>query len=438
MKSAMKPAHLERALFSLLRMGLLSLMAQTASAGIDTPQGSNDPLLPLASEWATALRDSPAVRAAVSHVLAEQSVQRQLAIGPQEWTATASAARRAQSQPTSEKTAEWELGLERALRLPGKREAYERAGLRRVEQAELVLRKVWMEQSRLLLERRASWLRERESERVWHTQVTLLRQQLTAISKRQALGDAARIERELAQAAVAQVLAQWAASGGREQAARETLLRLFPSLVLQPDAALPAPAPLTGTDSEWIAAQLRHNPELAMAQGETKVALATLAVDSAEVRPDPTVGVRVGRARSGAEQTLGLVLSMPFGGDYRAAGVSASRARAEAASWQLADAQRRAEVEANQRVRDMQMAFAAWQSQSEAANRLAQAADSLARGYQLGEGSLGDTLQARRLANEQQLATAASAVDVWTTRHRLQLEAGVLWPLAASVTERGE
>jgi len=76
MKSAMKPAHLERALFSLLRMGLLSLMAQTASAGIDTPQGSNDPLLPLASEWATALRDSPAVRAAVSHVLAEQSVQR--------------------------------------------------------------------------------------------------------------------------------------------------------------------------------------------------------------------------------------------------------------------------------------------------------------------------------------------------------------------------
>lgn len=86
-------------------------------------------------------------------------------------------------------------------------------------------------------------------------------------------------------------------------------------------------------------------------------------------------------------------------------------------------------MEASQRLRDAQVAFAAWQRQADAARRLVQAADSLARGYQLGEGSLSDVLAARRLANEQQLTATASQVEVWLSRHRLQLEAGALWAL---------
>jgi len=395
-----------------------------------------DALLPDATSVVAALAALPAIRAARSHIESERSVQRQYRIGPHEWTATATAARRDQSRPLPENTVEWELGLERAVRLPGKSEAYNRAGQRRAAQAQLALRKVWGEQARLLLERHATWLRERESEHLWRAQAALLRHYVEAVAKRQRLGDAARIEREQAEAAGAQAEAQLATSSGRALAALDALVRLFPGLALPPAAPLPVPEPLAGTEGEWIAAQLRHSPELAAALGETAVAQAQLGVDTAERQADPTVGLRVGRARSGAEQTVGLVLMVPFGGDYRAAGEAASRARAEAAAWQQADTQRRVEVEANLRLSEVKVAFAAWQRHADAAQRLVQAADSLARGYQLGEGSLADVLAARRLANEQQLTATASQVEVWLSRHRLQLEAGALWALSGPQATR--
>jgi cobalt-zinc-cadmium efflux system outer membrane protein len=393
------------------------------------PGDRGDPLLPEAASVLAALAASPAMQAAQSHIESERAVQRQYQVGPHEWTATASAARRDQSRPLPENTVEWELGLARAIRLPAKREAYDRAGERRVAQAQLALRRVWGEQARWLLERHANWLGERESARIWRAQAKLLRQYVEAVTQRQRLGDAPRIERAQAEAAGAQADAQLATSSGRAQAAREALLQRYPGLALLPDEALPLPEPLVGADGEWIAAQLRHSPELAAAQGETAVAQAQLGVDSAERRPDPTLGLRVGRARSGAEQTVGLVLSLPFGGDYRAAGEAAARARADTAAWQQVDTQRRVEVEATQHLRDAQVALAGWQRHADAAQQLALAADSLARGYLLGEGSLADLLAARRLANEQQLTATASLVEVWLARHRLQLEAGALWPL---------
>ena len=388
-----------------------------------------DTLLPEARSVVAALAASPAMQAAQSHIEAERAVQRQYHVGPHEWTATATAARRDQSRPSAENTVEWELGLERALRLPGKSAAYDRAGERRVAQAQMALRKVWGEQARLLLERHATWLREREGERLWRAQATLLQQYVATVAQRQRLGDAALIERAQAEAAGAQAEAQLATSSGRARAALDTLAQLFPGLALQPAAPLPVPEPLAGSEAEWTAAQLRHSPELAAALGETAVAQAQLGIDAAERQGDPTVGVRVGRARSSAEQTVGLVLMVPFGGDYRAAGEAASRARAEAAAWQQADTQRRVQAEAHQRLSEVLLSFAAWQRHADAAQRLAQAADSLARGYQLGEGSLADLLAARRLANEQQLAATASQVEVWLSRQRLQLEAGALWPL---------
>ena len=60
-------------------------------------------------------------------------------------------------------------------------------------------------------------------------------------------------------------------------------------------------------------------------------------------------------------------------------------------------------------------------------DKLEQAAQGLARGYQLGEGSLADALVARRLANEQRLAASTSAVDAWVARWRLLLESRRVW-----------
>jgi outer membrane protein TolC len=140
----------------------------------------------------------------------------------------------------------------------------------------------------------------------------------------------------------------------------------------------------------------------------------------------------VGQARSGAERFVGVVLSMPFGGEYRLAGAAATASRAAAAELHLADAQRRARSEATQRLRDAQSAQALWSDLEGTAQRLTQVANGMQRSYQLGEGTLSEVIAARRLAIEQQLAAAIGAAEAWTAHHRLALEAGMLWREPAS------
>ncbi len=393
-------------------------VAVAAEPGSDWPRSSNT---------VDVLARAPAYQAAWRVVDAEQSVHRQYLLGPHEWAGTLSTARRSQSQPSPERSTEWEVGLERALRLPGKSEAFDRAGQARVAQARAAAHKVWRDQARLLLERQGLWLRERESARVWALQVGLFQQQLETVAKRQRLGDAARIEQEQAEAALVQAQAQAQAASGRAGAARTGLERLFPGIDLPPDTELPAPQRLQRTDAQWIAAQLEAHAELEMARAESAAVETQATLDAAETRADPTLGVRYGRARNGAENVLGVVLSIPFGGDYRAAGAAATASRSAAAALRQADAEWRAQADAAQRLHEAHTAYAFWQASADAAQRLARAADKLQRGYQLGAGSLTDVLSARRLANEQQLSAAVGAVDAWLSQHRLELEADRLW-----------
>jgi hypothetical protein len=136
----------------------------------------------------------------------------------------------------------------------------------------------------------------------------------------------------------------------------------------------------------------------------------------------------VGRALGGAEQVLMFTASLPFGGAYRQAGVEATAERAAQMEALSLDLERRLGVEADARLRELQTSYTGWQRSAQAARQFEQSAAGLARGYQLGEGSLGEVLAARRLAHEQRLAEAQSAVDAWVAVWRAALETGRLWP----------
>lgn len=385
------------------------------------------PGLPPSAAVAEFLLVSPAYLAAQRGSDAERMVARQHQIGPYEWTGTAAASRRSQTDPTRERFQEYELGLERTVRLPGKVAVATRAGETRVAQSEAMARKVWHEQARLLLERYATWLRERESARTWAQQVALLRQQWSATERRQQLGDAARIEQQQALAALTQAEAQQLAAESRLASASAALSRGLPALPSTSDALPFSVVPEAESTASLVDRQLRYSPEVTLARQEQQVAEAQLQLDTAERRADPTVGVRFTRERGGAEHTAALVLSVPFGGEYRSAGAQASAFRVSAAAQLLLDVERRTQTEAAQRVRDLVSAYESWQRQAEAARQLTSVADKLGNGYRLGEGNLNDVLSARRLANEQQLVAATGLADLWTARLRLQLESGVLW-----------
>ena len=394
---------------------------------IATVAGELAALLPPEQNVVMVLPNSPAYLATLSSIDAARSVHRQLQVGPHEWIGSASVARRRESSPQAETTREWELGLDRTVRLPGKAQAYDNAGQARVEQAAAERAKVWREQARRLLELQRDWLRESESARVWAMQLKLLRQQSDSVAKRRRLGDAARIEQQQSEAALVQARAQADSASRRSSAVHEALGRQFPGLLAIQRIAIPAPQPLARSDEQWLDAQIERDPQLQLARAEVQNARAQLRVESAETRPDPTLGLRVGRARSGVEEYVGVVVSVPFGGAYRRAGAAAATARASAAEQQLDHAQRSAEADAVLRLREARTAYSSWLGNQDAAQRLAAAATSLARGYQLGEGSLSDVLTARRLANEQQLAASVGAVDAWMSRIRLEIESGMLW-----------
>ena len=389
-------------------------------------------VLPLSASAIEALARSPSYQAARGMVDAERYLRRQLVVGAQEWTGTAYAARRRENVPGPERTTEWDIGLERAVRLPGKARIHEEVGDARLEQAKAAQRRVWREQARLLLERYGSWVREKEHARVQIFQLALWQRQLDAVSRRQRIGDAAKIEERQAEAALKQAQVQSQSAQHRVGAARESLERQFPGLALPPEMEMPTPLGGLINDQQWLFAQTTTNPDFEFARLETRVADALLKLDSAERHPDPTIGVRVGQARSGNERFVGVTLSVPLAGEYRAAGAAAAGARAVAASLREQDAERKGEADAILRLREAHAAYAAWLGNNEATKRLQEVASSLQRGYALGEGSLTDVLAAQRLANEQRLLTASSAVDAWVTRYRLELEADVLWPEPAA------
>lgn len=420
-----------QALAALLTVQALCLSTAAAQASVDGVGPA--PLLPPVAVVQRVLAQSPAFRAASQETEQAQVQRRQWMAGDAAWTATASTAQRRTDDALPARSGEWELSLQRNLRLPGKAARYESAGSSRLGQAQAQVLKAWREQSRQLLETCGLWWRESEASRVWERQVDLLQQQRDAVNSRQRIGTAASLEQHLAEAALAQARAQAEAASGRAVAARQMLARRFPGLTLPTPPDVPAPEPLPGADTQWLDRMGAASVEVAAARGDVAMAEAQRGVDDAERRPDPTVALRVGRARNGAEQVVGVSLSVPFGGDARQAFAQVSAARAVAAERLLEEAQRQSDTAALQHLAAARTAQASWHAHADAARRLAVAAEGLARAYQLGEGSLADVLSARRQANEQQLLLTQGAVDAWLLRHRVELETGALWPAPESV-----
>jgi outer membrane protein TolC len=420
------------------RMVALLLAAQTiclpaarAQAAVDAAGAT--PLLPHPALVQQVLAQLPAFRAALQETELAQLQRGLWVAGDPAWAATASTAQRRVDDALPARSSEWELSLQRNIRLPGKTWRYERAGLRRLEQAKAHVLRAWREQSRQLLELCSHWWRDNESSRVWASQVDLLRQQRDAVNRRQRIGTAAVLEQHQAEAALAQARAQAEAASGRAAAARQVLARRFPGLDMPTLQAVPAPEPLPDDDARWLQRLGTASVDVSAARREVAMAEAQVGIDEAERRPDPTVALRVGRARNGTEQVVGLSLSVPFGGEARQVAARASAARATAAERLLEDAQRQSDAESLLHLAAARTALASWYAHAEAARRLTVATEGLARAYLLGEGSLTDVLSARRLANEQQLALTQATVDAWLLRHRLELEAGALWPAPDSL-----
>lgn len=389
--------------------------------------------LPAPAEVAAVLRELPAVRAARAAVGVGRAARERLRSGPHELSIRADGARRRASDagPAVQNLAEWSVGIERPLRLPGKADLDGRLGELGVTSAELAYGDALHEAGRDLLVRWYAWRREAAQARQWDNQVAELRLQVDAVERRLKAGDASRVEKGLAEAELARAEAARNLSQARAQAAGEDLRLRFPGLAL---AMPPEPGPPEQIDRDlafWREQTLQHSHEMALASAESRTAQLAAQRARAERRPDPTVGIRYSSELGGAERVLGIFVSIPIPGGARSADDSGARAKAEVALERENAVRRKIEAEVAAGYAEARAAWLGWQSLAGASERIRVIAGQTARAYELGELGLLDVLTARRQAHEAALAERLAMLEAAQGRYRLMLDAHRLWALDA-------
>ena len=414
-----------------LFMGLLYLAVTHADS-------ASDPTLTLipeavATQW---LAHDPTVLAAHSDLDAAQIEAAQFEASPYEWTSKLTYQQRAFREGTN--SHEWNVGLERQVRLPAKR---------RVDSA-IAAATVALAKARLSLARRQAaadliggWLDWSSAHAV---KILLMQQQqlaennLNAVIKRVKSGDAATLEQRLAAAEVNDVERSASVAATDETIAYAKLTSRF----MAEGAPLPAPLPepvSPAHDVAWWQAQVRAvSDQLTAARAEQAKAEAIAARADAERVPDPTLGVYAASEMRGDEDIVGGTISIPFPGERRTLEVRRRLAEVNATRDRLAATEREVEGMARAAYAALEGQYRRWQLASAAAVALRENAAIAQKAYVLGEQDLQTLLLARRQALSGAEAEQQARAAALRAHYALLLDAKLLWQGVDASTVRAE
>lgn len=385
------------------------------------------PDLPPRAVVASVLAAHPDVLAAKSGVRYEESNRDRLEAGEHEFSVSVGSARR--RTEASRNLNEWDVAVERPIRLPGKARLDGELGSLGVAQAQSSLGDALHETARGLLRAWFGWLKARAQSDEWSSQASLLRRQGEVAARRVRAGDAPRLEQTLAEAAAAQAEAAAVQAALRASVAAAELTQHYPGISLPERPVLATPTPVDQPHAYWRERILQHNHELAAVRAEVKRRQTLIARSQADEMPDPTVGVRHASEAGGNERVTGVYVSIPLPGRARAASTEGARAQMDMAVQKEAALLRRLNAEVAAAHAGATAAYEGWRKAQFAAQAMERNAELIARAYALGEAGLNDTLNARRLAVEGRLAAATAQLDAAEARYRLMLDAHLLWSL---------
>ncbi len=402
----------------------LAITMSVAIGQVHADQPAADPSLPPVAAVERALTAYPTVKAARDTVRFEQANDRRLQAGPYEFAIRGGY----QSHSIDRgRYSEWDVGIERAIRLPNKTRVDNAIGAQGVELARRAAYSAWCDGARTMLKLWFAWVRESVQLELLQRQAEFLRTQQVVVTKRARVGDAPRVEVNLAEASVAQAEASVAAFQGREEGARAALERTFPGLVVPAIAPLGDPRPLDG-DLDFYLDRVRiHNDEVRVARAFTRRARLYADRAAADQVPDPAIGARLSSDRSVPDRIAGVYIVVPIPGRARAAFADGIRAQSDAALNQEVAVLQRISADVAAMVGQAKGAYAAWQRARAAADGMSRNAESMVRSWQLKEASLSDVLIARRLAVESALSAGLARTEAEESRHRLLIEAHILW-----------
>jgi len=386
------------------------------------------PDLPSLVQIESALGNHLLVLNATSSLKMEHANQRKWNSGNYEFNLRAGTGQR-KIVDTGQNLKDWDVALERPLRLFNKVGIDEDIGASSVARAEYALGDARHEAVRTLLQLWFAWQREQAQAALWQQQVDILKQQAQMTEKRVKAGDAPKLELNQAQAAAAQASVSWHQAQLRAQLAGNDLTRQFPAIQL-PEKLPPAtPQTVEHDFAFWKSRILEHNHELGMVQEQSRVQQLLAQRSRADQLPDPTVGLRYSNEQGGNEKAAGVYVSVPISFGQRSATAEGAVQQAAIAADQEAFVKRRLEGDIYAAHIQAISSFATWQQAHEAAQAIRSNTELVGKAYSLGESSLSDSLIARRFALESSLAETLAQLDANEARYRLLLDAHQLWPL---------
>lgn len=406
-----------------LLVGLTAALALGAAAAFATESAAP---LPDPDTAHAVLAETPAVQAALAARDAARARGEALDVGPYEFEVNAAGQQRDVRHEGN--YAEWEAGVSRRLRLPGKAALDRELGTLGNEVAGLGIADAFHGAALELLDDWFGWLDAAGAATAAQEARKRLAQERAAVQKRVERGDAARLDLDLAESALAGAEATLAQARSAAAERSALLAARYPRLAL-PAAPPAVPDPqLPQLDAAALAAQIvARSHEIGIAEGQYRQAMKRAERGARDRLPDPALGLRTLSERDGDETAVALTLNVPIGGRYRAAEARALAADAGAAGAQL-DAVRR-QIGANARAvtTRMQGSHASWQAARRAADAATAHAERARRGYQLGETDLFTLLAAQRTAQDSVRAEIAARIGAHAAIDRALIDAHELW-----------
>ncbi len=406
----------------LAQLGVLALCVATPVFA----NAADYPDLPPHEQVDAALSNHISVLNAETGIKIEQVNQRKWESGSYEFNLRAGAARR-EIQANEHKMKEWDVALERPLRLINKVLIDGDIGEEGVVRANQALGDARHEAGRTLLHMWFNWQREQMQVAVWQQQVDNLKQQAQTTEKRLKAGDAPRMEMSQANAAVSQANVSLQQARMRAELAGNELARHFPLITLPPRLATSEPQPIPENFDYWKQTILDNNHELEMVRSERRIQQMLAQRSRADRVPDPTLGVRYSNEMGGNEKVTGVYLSVPISFGLRSANAENAEYQAQIAGDRENAVRRRLEADIYATHTQALSSHQIWLQAREAASSIRQNAELVTRAYSLGESSLSETLTARRLALESALSESIALLDANEARYRLLLDAHQLW-----------
>lgn len=407
-------------------MNKLLFVVTTLFANSAFADGATYPDLPPPAQIESALRSNVNVMTAETGLHLEQSNQRKWDAGNHEFNLRAGSAQRRIAN-TGQKLKEWDVALERPIRLPNKMMIDSDIGEEGVARAEYALGDARHEAGRALLHLWFNWQREHAQAGQWQQQVDILRKQAEMTEKRLLAGDIPKMELNQARAAVAQAEVSLQQARMRSELAASELRRQFPALTLPQQPGSSEPRPIEHDLAYWKKLILDDNHQLGMAHADTRIQELLAQRSSADRLPDPTVGVRYSSEMGGNEKVTGVYLTVPLSFGLRGATAESAGYQAEIAAERETSIRQQIENDIYSAYTQAAASYAAWRQARDAAASVRQNAELMARAYSLGESGLPDVLTARRLALESSLAETMAQFDANESHYRLLLDAHQLW-----------